>query len=111
MAPPDDPVLEQIVGRITSDLPVQKIILFGSRAHGDARSDSDYDLAVVWDTPMPPLFRALAVRKRLRGLGIPVDLVMFTPFEYEHGGDVRYVVWQDVLEHGTTVYDADALAA
>ena len=30
-----DPVLREIVGRIPAALPVSRIILFGSRAHGD----------------------------------------------------------------------------
>ncbi len=32
---------------ITAGIPVQKIIIFGSRAKGTARADSDIDLAIV----------------------------------------------------------------
>ncbi|MBX9843992.1 MAG: nucleotidyltransferase domain-containing protein [Xanthobacteraceae bacterium] len=41
---------------------VERVVLFGSRARGDARSDSDYDVAVfVWGmTDRRPIDHALA---------------------------------------------------
>jgi predicted nucleotidyltransferase len=38
---------------------VRRIILFGSRARGDARDDSDYDVVVVVDRRSPDLREAL----------------------------------------------------
>jgi len=46
--PPDDPVLKKFlaaVAEIYGDR-VERMVLFGSRARGDAREDSDYDVAV-----------------------------------------------------------------
>lgn len=43
-----DQVLLQIKA-IASRYPLQKIVLFGSRARGDHRETSDYDLAVFGD--------------------------------------------------------------
>src|SRR6516165_2244426 len=45
---PDDPVLERFrlaLGEIYGNR-LDRAVLFGSRARGDARSDSDYDVAV-----------------------------------------------------------------
>lgn len=45
---PDDPVLKRFraaVNEIYGDR-VARVVLFGSRARGDARPDSDYDVAV-----------------------------------------------------------------
>jgi predicted nucleotidyltransferase len=39
--------LDRIVQRIAEALEPEKIILFGSRARGDAREDSDADLLIV----------------------------------------------------------------
>ena len=43
----DDPVLEAIRRRLVRAVDPQTIILFGSRARGDADADSDYDLLIV----------------------------------------------------------------
>jgi predicted nucleotidyltransferase len=46
---------------------VRKIILFGSRARGEARPDSDYDVVVIVDQRTPDLREAI--------LEIEVDLM------------------------------------
>jgi predicted nucleotidyltransferase len=46
--PQNDPVLKRFraaVGEIYGDR-VERVVLFGSRAHGDAQPESDYDVAV-----------------------------------------------------------------
>ncbi len=105
----EDPVLQEIVGRIASGLPVSRIILFGSHAHGDVTPDSDYDLAVIWDTPLDRLDRGLSVLRQLRGLPVAVDVLTFTPEEFATGLGARYLVWKDIRERGRMVFDADAV--
>ena len=41
--------LSEIVGRIAAKYDMLKVYLFGSRARGDNRSDSDYDFCVLTD--------------------------------------------------------------
>ncbi len=43
----DDPKLQILLDRLIPALKPEAIYLFGSRARGDARPDSDYDLLVV----------------------------------------------------------------
>ena len=48
MRPADDPVLKRFryaLDELYGDS-IERIVLFGSRARGDARADSDYDVAV-----------------------------------------------------------------
>lgn len=104
-----DPALREIVERIVSGLPVSRIVLFGSHAHGTAGADSDYDLAVVWDSPLPRFDRALAIRRHLFGITSPVDVLPFTPEELEQGTGARYVVWREIRERGRVIYEADAV--
>src|SRR5947209_7662010 len=47
---PPEIVLEQITQTIVERLHPRRIILIGSRARGDARPDSDYDVVVEFDT-------------------------------------------------------------
>lgn len=46
--PPDDPVLTRFRAVVTEIYGgrVERVVLFGSRARGDAQPDSDYDIAV-----------------------------------------------------------------
>ena len=41
--------LSEIVGRIAAEYGMLKVYLFGSRARGNNRSDSDYDFCVLTD--------------------------------------------------------------
>ena len=93
-----DPVLDAIIVRILAEVPgIRRIILFGSRAKGLARPDSDYDLLVVADLADPPAARCLRVRRALRGLGVGLDIVVVTPVEYENLKSFRsgVVAWAD----------------
>jgi predicted nucleotidyltransferase len=49
-------LLQEVVRRILSVGAPHKIILLGSRARGDARSDSDLDLLVIEDSDRPSAF-------------------------------------------------------
>jgi predicted nucleotidyltransferase len=64
---------------------VSKVILFGSRARGDARPDSDYDLLVVFRHLPPGERRASRVRLYglLRGAEVPVEPHVMSDEEFE----------------------------
>jgi len=66
---------------------VGRIILFGSRARGDYREDSDYDiLVVVFDSIDRGTRRELARRVRTRlvwGLRAPVDVIVTSLDKWE----------------------------
>ncbi len=68
--------LAPILARLVERLAPQAIWLFGSRAEGRARPDSDYDLLVVVrdGTPAAEL-DPVGVYELTRGMGLPVDVV------------------------------------
>ena len=76
-------LLREITGRIVTALEPKQLILFGSRARGEGRSDSDVDLLVVWKDEMPPRERSAAVRRALRGVSASFDIAVVTPLEFE----------------------------
>ena len=59
-------LLHEVVRRILSIGSPEKIVLFGSRARGDARADSDLDILIIEESELPrykrspPYLRALA---------------------------------------------------
>lgn len=77
-----DKALEAVVAALIASLAVRRIVLFGSMAAGTAGQDSDYDLIVVADTPLPPDERLYLARRATRALGVPLDLLVYTPDEY-----------------------------
>lgn len=60
---------------------VRDIFLFGSRARGDARSDSDIDLLVIVPNGCKRRDVAVRIRLALWGVGVGVDLVTLTEAE------------------------------
>jgi predicted nucleotidyltransferase len=59
----------QVKGAIRRVAPNAEVILFGSRARGNARPDSDYDLLVLTDQPV-----SLALEERIREQEYPIEL-------------------------------------
>jgi predicted nucleotidyltransferase len=77
MAMTGEDLIEEVGRRLVAAAPGAEIILFGSRAHGEARPDSDLDLIVIepdFDRRGEEYGR---LRKELRGLGVAVDLVIY----------------------------------
>jgi predicted nucleotidyltransferase len=79
----NEDLIEEVGRRLTAAAPGADIILFGSRAHGEARPDSDLDLLVI-----EPDFARRGeeygrLRKELRGLGVAIDLVIYRRREAE----------------------------
>src|SRR6266566_7047476 len=77
----DETVLREIVRRLVEAVDPDRIVLFGSRARGDARPDSDLDLLIVKDSDEPRHRRAIPAYTALAGLGIPTDIVWRTSAE------------------------------
>jgi hypothetical protein len=48
-----DPILDRIVNTLTREFDVRRIVLFGSRAMGTNRVDSDYDVLVEVASDIP----------------------------------------------------------
>ncbi len=75
----DQAVLAKVIERLVAAADPDRIIVFGSRVRGSARADSDLDLLLI--TSGPASVRELEVRAyaSLRGLGIPADILCYTP--------------------------------
>jgi predicted nucleotidyltransferase len=101
-----DSVAAQMKDLLVAALAPRKVILFGSRATGHARPDSDYDVFVVMDTDLPMEDRVLNARLAVRSVPVAKDIFVFTPAEVErYSGWVSGVV-REALKTGTVLYEA-----
>lgn len=102
-----DPILDAMVQRLVGALAPARIYLFGSRARGEARPDSDYDLLVVLsDSGLPRYRREQAAFRALCGVGAPKDVLVFTHREFERARAVASSLPSTVLREGKLVYVA-----
>ena len=78
----DVEIIQTIVSRITEAIHPQKIILFGSWARGERGPHSDIDILVIQESSQPRPQRYAQVRRLFWGMGLPMDILVYTPEEF-----------------------------
>ncbi len=101
----NDEVIRRMARRIARRFKPEHIILFGSRARGDARPDSDVDFLVV----MPAKSKRekqLEIRLALHhGFAtVPVDVIVVTPQEYETDARIPGTIVRPAVRDGKVLY-------
>jgi uncharacterized protein len=88
-------ILSDMVQAIVREVDPERIYLFGSRARGDARADSDMDLLIVESGPFSPDHsrwqEIKRVRRALSPFRIPKDILVYTADEVTK--------WQYTVNH------------
>lgn len=101
----DENVLREIVSRLVRAIDPDRIILFGSRARGEARPDSDVDLLIIKDSDQPACRRAASAYRALAGLAVPTDIIWRTAAEVADWSAVRNYVTTRALSEGQVLYE------
>ena len=109
MIPVTDGLLGKMVQAIVDEVDPEQVILFGSRARGDERENSDIDLIVVESEPFGPersrhkelvrLYHALA------GFHVPADVLVFSHEDIDYWRDSLNHVLARALREGTVLYE------
>ena len=91
----EESLLQQMVDVIVRASSPEAIILFGSRARGEARADSDVDLLVIDKEPFSPQRsrrkEVARLQMALRELPFSKDILLYSREEFEH--------WRNSLNH------------
>ena len=102
-----DPLVQALVDQIVAEADPLRVILFGSRATGTARPDSDVDLLVVMPDGTPRRQAAIEIGARLPILDVDVDLLVATPAVLDHYRHSPALIYREVLRTGRDVYTTD----
>jgi len=100
--------ITEMVRRIAEGFHPEKIILFGSHARGTAGPDSDVDILVVMPVKGSRRQQAVAIEVKLAGLGLPKDVVLVTPEEFESYRNVVGSIVYPAAHEGYVVYERTA---
>jgi len=102
-------VLTEELNRIISaaaEMGAEKVILFGSLAHGDVGTESDIDILIVKNTRKKFLDRLDEFYSKIQPRAA-VDVLVYTPEELVELAETRRFV-QKILAEGVVVYEKAA---
>ncbi|MCI0616306.1 nucleotidyltransferase domain-containing protein, partial [bacterium] len=97
--------IKEVTKRIVENYKPEKVILFGSYAKGNPTVDSDLDLLVIKNSHLPRYKRGSEIRKHLRGMKIPIDLVVYTNEEIAKWQGVKMAFITTAIETGVVLYE------
>ena len=101
--------VDHIVGTIVGQFNPYRIILFGSRARGDERPDSDLDLMIEMDVEA-----GIEGRERVRRIHrvfdpypCAMDIIVYTPAEIAARREAATSLVSTILREGTVLYERE----
>lgn len=96
----NEALITEAASRLTAAAPDAKVILFGSRARGEGRSDSDLDLLVIEPELKSRRAEFVRLREALGDLGVPIDLIVVPVSHVEEWGHFEGTMLNDALREG-----------
>lgn len=102
----DPELLNEAVRRIVQAMDPEQILLFGSRVWGQPTADSDIDLLIVLNdaSNQPTYRRAREAYLSLRGLALPIEIVVRTRDELMRAAQNSHSFERQALEHGQRLH-------
>ena len=95
--------LNEFVIKLNKDFSIKEIILFGSRAKGKQRKDSDIDLMIISDDfKNMNFFERGAKMYDYWNIDLPVDFICYTEKEFNNLKK-RITIAKEALEHGISL--------
>lgn len=98
-------MITEVVDRLVERFNPDRILLFGSRARGEARADSDFDLLVVLPHVENRHKTLVAMLRAVADLAVAVDVIPTDPSEIERRGGLPGTVLRSALREGKVLYE------
>ena len=105
-----DSAIQEIAATIRDACAPERIVVFGSRARGDATPDSDLDILVIMETDKREVERIRDVARLLRRYRLPpylmpMDILVKTPAEVRDRLAMGDQFLNEILADGMTAYE------
>lgn len=98
--------LTRLLRIIRTDATVERVILFGSAVHPEKiHSQSDIDLCLIQRTDLRFYDRLAYWISRIQPR-IGLDLVVYTPAEFEEMRETNYFIRREIEQNGRELYAA-----
>jgi uncharacterized protein len=97
--------IDKVVNIIVSCVNPDKVILFGSYAYGKPTEDSDLDILVVKEMNLDRHKRSREIKKFLRGIKIPIDLIVYSKDEIQSWSNTEAAFITQIVKNGKVLYE------
>lgn len=94
-----------LLDRVLREWKPERIQLFGSRARGDANSDSDWDILVVVPEASSVAADPLVPWRLRRDSGVRADVIVYSSREFEAERDVPNTLAYEAVSAGVALYE------
>ena len=105
----EDSLIREMVDTIVREADPDTVILFGSRARGNARADSDVDLLIVEREPFSPQrsrrMETARLYLALRKLAVSKDLLLYSRDEFERLKDSAHHIVGRARREGRVLHE------
>jgi predicted nucleotidyltransferase len=102
----NDTLIAEAGRRLATAAPGARVILFGSRARGEERADSDLDLLVIEPEVKSRRAEFVRLREALGDLGVPIDLVVLSAEYADRRAQVRGTMVNEAMRGGRVLVGA-----
>ena len=96
--------IDNVVSQIAARFQPEKIILFGSYAHGNPHPESDVDILVMMETPLRNIEQAIEIS---RAINCPfgLDLIVRRPQQIAERLRLGDFFLRDIMKKGKVLYE------
>lgn len=105
-----DAVEAEILREVRRATTPMKVVLFGSRARGDAHSESDYDVLVALPDSANLKAERAALSEAASRMPVKVQFLVKHWSEYQALQGVSVGLWRNIRDDGITLYEQERVA-